>query len=371
MIRVAIVGVGNCASALVQGVSYYQNNYDEGLMKSTIGSYTPKSIEFVLAFDVDERKVGKPLSEAIYSKPNCCYQIVPSVNVQTPVLMAPVLDGVSPHMVEYPDKNHTFLVADQEPDVKTVHEAAELLSDKKIDVLINYLPVGSTKATHFWAEACLISKTAFLNCIPVFIASDPNWAQKFVDQNVPIMGDDMKSQFGASVLSQMIEELAHSRGHQVLHHVQQNSGGNTDFLNMMSKDRIYDKKVSKENVIRNANSQNHFVHAGPSDYVQCFGDTKIAYFSLKMKGFGGAPVNLDMKLEVQDSPNSAGVVIDCIRYLKVALNNNLGGPLYGPCSFTQKSPPLYMNLSKAKQQCDLFAEEKFSEVILNKCKEEN
>ena len=356
VIRIAIIGLGNCASALVQGLEYYRTHVaDEGLMTPFVGGYSPRDIDVAVAFDVDKRKVYTPVSKAIFAKPNCCYQMVSSVPfTEAPVLMAPILDGVAQHMYTHPDKSATFEVSDMKPFCNTPEEAAKVLKEYKVDVLINYLPVGSTNASHFWAETALLSKTPFLNCIPVFIASNPEWARRFTEANVPIMGDDMKSQFGASVLSQMFEELATVRGHTVVSHIQQNSGGNTDFLNMMDKTRILDKKISKENVIRNASKDAHFLHAGPSDYISFLGDTKVAHFNLSMKGFGGSPVTLDAKLVVQDSPNSAGVVIDAIRYLKTAKDRGLGGPLEGPSAFTQKSPPLPMPLSTAIEKCKDF-----------------
>lgn len=364
-IRIAIVGLGNCASALLQGIEYYKQNPLNGIMQSYIGPYAPTEIECVIAFDVDARKVGFPVKEAIYAKPNCCYHIVDSIQCNAKVYKGPVLDGIAKHMQEYVSPDHSFVLDDTPCDVTTVQEAAKVLEDHYVDVLINYLPVGSTKATEFWAEVALLSKTAFLNCIPVFIASNPAWSSRFTKAKVPIMGDDMKSQFGASVLSQMFEELANVRGHTVQMHIQQNSGGNTDFLNMMAKERIIDKKISKENVIRNAAKTEHFIHAGPSDYIECLGDTKVAHFSLTLKGFGGAPVKLDAKLQVEDSPNSAGVVIDAVRYLKVAQDLGVFGPLYGPCAFTQKSPPIPMTLSSAQEQCIALGEGRVHDLLLD------
>lgn len=360
-IRIGIVGLGNCASALVQGLEYYRtHNAPEGLMSYVIGEYSPRDIEVAIAFDVDSRKVSKTVAEAIFAEPNCCYKMVDTIPfAEATVFMGPVLDGIAPHMEKHPDVSKTFQVSSQKPFVETPTEAAAILKQHRVDVLINYLPVGSTKATEFWAETALLARVGFLNCIPVFIASNPTWAARFTEANVPIMGDDMKSQFGASVLSQMFEELATLRGHTVVSHIQQNSGGNTDFLNMMDKTRIIDKKISKENVIRNSSGNPHFLHAGPSDYISYLGDTKVAHFALTMTGFGGSPVTLDAKLTVQDSPNSAGVVIDAIRYLKTALDRKIGGPLVGPSAFTQKSPPVPMPLAEATKLCTDFVNKRF------------
>lgn len=351
MIRVAVIGLGNCASALIQGLEYYKYYSDsDGLMRAKIGSYTPKEIDVVLAFDIDERKVHRPIREAIWQKPNCCYRIVPHVQNNGQVMLAPIMDGMAAHMHQMP-VDQRFLPSSAEPDFQTIQEAAALLKRHEIDILVNYLPVGSQQATEFWAETALLAKVPFLNCIPVFIASNPAWSSRFAAAGIPVLGDDMKSQFGASVLSQMFEELATARGHKVLSHIQQNSGGNTDFLNMMDKERIQSKKISKENVIRNASADQHFLHAGPSDYISILGDRKIAYFQLQLEGFGGSPVTLEAKLTVEDSPNSAGVVIDAIRYLKVAQERGLSGALEGPSAFTQKSPPRPMTLAEAQKEC--------------------
>jgi myo-inositol-1-phosphate synthase len=232
---------------------------------------------------------------------------------------------------------------------------AGILTTSDINVLVNYLPVGSQKATEFWAEVCLKAKVAMVNCIPVFLASNPVWNQRFKQAKVAIIGDDMKSQFGASVLSQMFQELAESRGHKVKIHVQQNSGGNTDFFNMTNQSRLASKKISKENVLRSHGAEPDFLHAGPSDYIRVFKDTKVATFRLELEGFGGAPVILDARLQVQDSPNSAGVVIDAIRYVMVAQESGIYGALEGPSAFTQKSPPVQMPLADAIKECDALS----------------
>lgn len=369
-IRVALVGVGNCASALVQGVHKYREpeGLRDGLMSASIGGYRPGDISFAVAFDVDRRKVGRPLREAILAQPNCCWPVDTSVSTSGDsrfagvVHQAPRLDGVSDHMLSA----FQPLERDEPADVARF---AKLLGDFQVDVLINYLPVGSQLATEFWAEVCLSAKVAMVNCIPVFIASDPAWSKRFEDAGVPIIGDDMKSQFGASILSQMLQELAFSRGHRVLCHVQQNSGGNTDFLNMTNQHRLASKKTSKENVIKSQHiirgidvdgPAGTFVHAGPSDYIQYYGDTKIAHFHLELEGFGGAPVALDARLKVEDSPNSAGVVIDAVRYLQVAREMGISGALKGASAFTQKSPPVQMTMDAAMHECAAMAGRAFT-----------
>lgn len=362
--RVAIVGVGNCASALVQGVKYYSDAKSaDGLVREQIGPYKVSDIDFALAFDIDARKVGFPLNEAIFAKPNCCMVLDESVKNDTSgrfdctVLPGPVLDGVAEHMKasKFADTER-FLISEQtQVDDMTIQKASELLKAYKIDALVNYLPVGSQQATEFWAIVCLETKVPMVNCIPVFIASDPKWAAKFTESGVAIIGDDMKSQFGASVMSQMLQELAQARGHRVVQHIQQNSGGNTDFFNMTDKSRLVSKKISKENVLRAHGLEPDFYHAGPSDYIRAYGDTKVAHFHLELTGFCGAPVKFDARLEVQDSPNSAGVVIDALRYVRVAQDRGIFGPLLGPSAFTQKSPPKQMTLSESINECDKLA----------------
>jgi len=366
-IRVAIVGLGNCASALVQGTYYYSTNkIEHGIVRPTIGNYGPDSIDFVVGFDVDARKVGLPINKAIYSLPNCCKDLCKREDLQGascqrfggPVLKAPLLDGVSKHMEAHheQDTEHFFVKDPLEgADNDQLAQCASILKNYEVDVLVNYLPVGSEEATKFWANACLEAGVNMVNCIPVFIASDPIWHQKFADAKLSIIGDDMKSQFGASVLSQMLQELAHARGHKVNVHIQQNSGGNTDFLNMLNRERLASKKISKENVLKHHGIEPDFFHAGPSDYIKVYGDTKVAHFRLELEGFAGSPVLLDARLEVQDSPNSAGVVIDALRYVMVANKKGIFGSLEGPSAFTQKSPPKQMPLAMAIEACNALA----------------
>jgi myo-inositol-1-phosphate synthase len=362
-IKVAIVGVGNCASSLVQGVSYYTLNKEKesGLMMPDIGGYSASDIDFVVAFDVDERKVGKLIKDAIFEKPNCTMVLQKDiVNCSGTVLRAPSLDGISNHMSLYPIDD-TFKEDCLYP-IMTEEQIIDVLVDKKVDIIINYLPVGSQLATEFWANICLKTGISFMNCIPVFIASDPTWASRFEKANALIIGDDMKSEFGASIVSQMLQELAFSRGHKVKCHIQRNVGGNTDFLNMENKDRLSSKKISKENVIRSQNDIRHistegsFLHAGPSEYIKFYGDNKIANFHIELEGFMGSPVILDAQLSVQDSPNSAGVVIDAIRYLQVAKELGLSGALHGASAWTQKTPPIQLTAEQAQLECQKLAD---------------
>lgn len=375
-IKVGIIGTGNCAKSLVEGVQFYTENTNNitGMMKSDIGGYKAENIEFVCGFEIDERKVNQTLGVALKQKPNCAYDIVDVITSTAPVYEAPVIDGYAALMDNYPEANR-FLVdeklrnsTDKNRTDWTPRKSREWkdqiiakLKEHEVEVLVNYLPVGSQKTTEFWAEICLETGISFVNCIPVFIASDPAWEQRFIDAGIPLIGDDMRSQFGASILSQMLQELAFERGHHVKAHIQRNVGGNTDFLNMEDKSRLASKKISKENVIRAQNeirgisTEDSFLHAGPSEYISFYGDNKVANFRLELEGFGGAPVLFDAQLSVQDSPNSAGVVIDAIRYLKVARELGVVGALRGPSAFTQKTPPDQMMFADAVYECTELA----------------
>ena len=358
-INIAIVGCGNCASSLYQGIHYYSKHTDaNGLMSNNIGGYDVDNIKITAVFDIDRRKVGKCFRDALLSKPNCTPIFYNELEDGPIVQMGHVLDGVSNIMKKYSD-DEAFRTSNKIP-VDVVH----ILKNTNTHILINYLPVGSQKATEFYANACLKSKVSLLNCIPVFIASDPKWEQKFIDKGIPIIGDDMKSQFGASILSQAIQELAYKRGISVNCHIQRNIGGNTDFLNMVNQNRLQSKKKSKENVLKTTpiNNDECFYHAGPSEYISYLKDNKVANFHIEMEGFMGAPITLDAQLSVIDSPNSAGVVIDAVRYLKIARDLGLRGSLRGPSAFTQKKPPLNMCIEDSEIECDLLANMKLSEI---------
>ena len=358
-INIAIVGVGNCASALYQALHYYNDSekcHKSGLMRQLIGGYSCSDIKVVAAFDIDKRKVGKCLSDAILAKPNCTPLLQDRLTHGPSVQMGILLDGVSDIMDSYPDDDK-FLIADTTP-----CNVVSQLRESGAHILINYLPVGSQSATEFYAGACLEAKVSLLNCIPVFIASNPVWEQRFIDVGLPLIGDDMKSQFGASILSQMLQELAFARGHRVKCHIQRNVGGNTDFLNMTDVSRLRYKKQSKENVIRAQNNirdvpeSESFIYAGPSEYIKYYGDNKIANIHMELEGLMGSPVTLDAQLSVIDSPNSAGVVIDAIRYLKVAQELGIVGSLRGPSAATQKTPPEQLPFSETIHECDSLAD---------------
>ncbi len=370
-IKVAVIGVGNCFSALYQGFEYYREHGEDnipGIMFADIGGYRTSDIKVVAAFDVDPRKVGKPVGEAIFAAPNCARMFQKDVPAGPVVQMGNTLDGVSDYMLEQPE-DLGFRVSK----AKSV-DVVKVLKESGADILINYLPVGSQEATEFYAQAAIDAGVAFLNCIPVFIASDPKWEQKFIDAGLPLIGDDMRSQLGASVVSQVMQELAFDRGMEVDFHQQINIGGNTDFNNMMVQTRLASKKKSKENVIRAQNDirgievPEHSLFAGPSTYIPYLKDNKVAYFNLRFRGFGDAPVTMDIKLSVQDSENSAGVVIDAIRYLKVARELGVVGALRGPSAWTQKTPPEQMMYADAKLECKALAKRELTAGVKRQVK---
>lgn len=371
-INVAIIGVGNCSKSLVEGVALYSNsNRTDGLAFPDIGGYTARHIKFKLAYDVDTRKVGRPLIEAIYAKPNCAMDFdvydeqINEIGGQTLVKRGALYDGVAPHMLNMPEDESFRVTKDPEPSKKDI---VRDLIDNEIDIVLNYLPVGSETATRFYVEACLDAKVPFVNCIPVFIVSDPFWEKKLIEAGIPAIGDDMRSQLGASVMSQALQELFFNRGMKVKFHEQTNHGGNTDFLNMMDQSRLASKKISKENVIRSQNDirgipvPKNGIYAGPSSYIPYHGDNKVAHFRIEAEGFGGAPVIFDARLSVQDSPNSAGVVIDAIRYLQVAREMGMVGSLRGPSAATQKTPIGQMMIQDAHEECKALANREWTEV---------
>ncbi len=354
-IKVAIAGVGNCASSLIQGIAYYRS-YDErgvaGLMHPNIGGWGPGDLEIVAAFDIDRRKVGKPIGEAIFAKPNCTVifqRNLPPSGVT--VRMGPVLDGVAPHMNDYP-ADEAFRPADAQA-VDVVKE----LGQAKTDVLVCYLPVGSERAVRHYAQACLDAGVAMVNCVPVFIASDPVWAGKFRAAGLPIIGDDIKSQLGATIVHRALTRLFCDRGVNLDRTYQLNTGGNTDFLNMLALDRLKSKKLSKTESVQSQLDErlaSRDIHIGPSDYVPWQGDNKVCFIRMEGRGFGGAPIELEMRLSVQDSPNSAGVVIDAVRCAKLGLERRIAGPLEAVSAYYMKTPPIQMRDSVAREKCNEF-----------------
>ncbi|MFX1293959.1 MAG: inositol-3-phosphate synthase [Promethearchaeota archaeon] len=333
-IRVAIAGLGNCATSLIQGVHYYRNKTEgtiPGLMHVNFGGYLPRDIEFVAAFEVNKLKLGKDISEAILIAPNCARKIcdVPKIGVK--VMPGPISDGVAPHMIE------PFFCYN--PNEIEPVDVAEVLRTVKADLLINYLPVGSYESARLYAQAALDAGCAYLNCIPEFIASDSKWGRKFEEANLPVAGDDIKSQLGATILHRIIADLFVKRGIKLEETYQLNIGGNTDFLNMTEEDRLITKRVSKTKAVTSQVPYEIPVRIGPSDFVDFLGDQKICYIYAKGKKFGDMPVSINLKLAVEDSPNSAGVVIDAIRAVKLALDRKIAGPLISISSYCFKHPP--------------------------------
>ncbi len=354
-IRVAIAGVGNCASSLVQGLHFYRDCEDQdvsGLMHPKVGAWGPTDIQVVAAFDVDHRKVGKPVEEAIFGEPNCTMIFEPKPAVSdVEVQMAPLLDGIAPHMSEYPDER-AFRASDATP-----VDVTEALRAARAEVLVCYMPVGAEEAVKYYAQCCLDAGVAMVNCVPVFIASDPEWAEKFRAARVPIVGDDIKSQVGATIVHRTLTRLFGDRGVRLDRTYQLNTGGNTDFLNMLARERLRSKKISKTESVQSQLDErldNSNIHIGPSDYVPWQNDNKVCFIRMEGQGFGGAPIDLEMRLSVQDSPNSAGVVIDAIRCAKLGLARGVGGPLEAPSAYYMKSPPTQMRDSVAREQCDEF-----------------
>lgn len=358
-IGIAVVGIGNCACSLIQGIEYYRRNGDVeqiGLMHYDLGGYKPHDIKIVTAYDIDKRKVGKDLAEAIFAPPNCtkifCNDI-PSYGVI--VQMGRILDGVSEHMKDY-DERHSFAQSSEtEPSKEKVVRA---LKESGAEILVNYLPVGSEEATRFYAECALEAGLGFINNIPVFIASDTDWAARFKEKNLPLIGDDIKSQLGATIVHRVLTNLFRKRGVKLERTYQLNTGGNTDFLNMLDRSRLKSKKTSKTEAVQSQLGESRLsgenIHIGPSDWVAWQKDNKICFIRMEGKLFGDIPMNLELRLSVEDSPNSGGVAIDAIRCAKLALDRNEGGILHAPSAYFCKHPPCQYTDDEAYQMTESF-----------------
>jgi myo-inositol-1-phosphate synthase len=353
-VRVAIVGVGNCASSLVQGVHYYRDADENvnvpGLMHVKFGRYHVRDVKFVAAFDVDAKKVGFDLSEAIGASENNTIKIADVPPTDIIVQRGPTLDGIGKYYAE------TIELSDADP-----VDVVKALKDAKVDVLVSYLPVGSEEADKFYAQCAIDAKVAFVNALPVFIASDPEWAKKFTDAGVPIVGDDIKSQVGATITHRVMAKLFEDRGVTLDRTYQLNVGGNMDFKNMLERERLESKKVSKTQAVTSNLTgsladkvYDKNVHIGPSDYVAWLDDRKWAYVRLEGRAFGDVPLNLEYKLEVWDSPNSAGIIIDAVRAAKIALDRGLGGPILPASAYLMKSPPEQLADDIARTQLEQF-----------------
>ena len=359
-INIAIAGLGNCASSLLQGIEYYRqfpDNGDDcnGLMHYSVGSYRPFDIELVAAFDIDRRKVGRSASEAIFAPPNNTKVFCPRLHDAGPIVqMGPVLDGFPPHMLEYPE-NRRFAPAEKEP-----VDVAAVLRDSGAEILVNYLPVGSQRATEFYAQAALDAGVAFVNCIPVFIVSNPVWGQRFKQKGLPCVGDDIKAQIGATIVHRTLTRLFEDRGVKLDATYQLNTGGNTDFLNMLDRSRLSSKKTSKTEAVQSELAErldDEQIHIGPADYVPWQHDNKVCFLRMEGRGFGSVPLHLELRLSVEDSPNSAGVAIDAIRMCKLAINQGIGGPLLPASACYMKHPPVQMKDVEARTEVERFLSE--------------
>ena len=356
-VRVAIIGVGNCASSLVQGVQYYKNAKEDqiipGIMHTRIGGYHVRDIEFTIGIDVNATKVGKDLSEAIFAEPNNTYKFADVPKLNAPVVRGMTHDGLGKYLSE---------IIEKAPGPTA--DIVSILRETRTDVVINFLPVGSEMATKWYVEQCIEAGCAFVNGIPVFIASSEYWGKRFADAGLPIIGDDIKSQLGATILHRVITSLFVDRGIKIDRTYQLNFGGNTDFLNMLERERLESKKISKTNSVTSMipyeiDPQN--VHVGPSDHVPWLSDRKWCYIRMEGTTFGEVPINLELKLEVWDSPNSAGVMIDAIRCAKLALERELAGPIAGPSSYFFKTPPKQFRDEVCRQKVEDFISGKSDE----------
>ena len=367
-IKIAIVGIGNCASSLIHGIHFYRGKDEQeaiGLMHWEIGGYQPGDIEVVAAFDIDKRKVGVDLNEAIFSAPNCTTVFFSELSVSSiKVQMGKVLDGFSDHMKDY-DEKRTFLLAD-EPE-STEEEILKILEESGAQILLNYLPVGSEEATRFYAGCAYKTGLAFINNIPVFIASDPtgDWAHHFEEAGLPIIGDDIKAQLGATITHRTLTDLFAKRGVKLERTYQLNTGGNTDFLNMLNHSRLASKKESKTEAVQSVTAQRmdtDDIHIGPSDYVPWQNDNKVCFLRMEGKMFGDVPMNLELRLSVEDSPNSAGVSIDMIRCAKLALDRGQSGILEAPSAYFCKHPLRQFTDDEAFQMMEDFIKGESSRV---------
>jgi len=352
-IKIAIVGIGNCASSLIQGLTYYKNINDNqkvvGLMHTVLGGYKISDIELVAAFDVNKTKVGYDVADAMYAHPNNTYVFAKVKKTGVIVNNCKVLDGIGEYLKDVVITSNA-----------SVKDPVKILKESGAEILINYLPVGSQKATEYLVKVCLDAKIAMINCIPVFIASDLKWANQFTRARLPVVGDDIKSQFGATILHRTLVNLFLDRGMPIDRTYQLNVGGNTDFQNMLERSRLESKKISKTRSVtsqlqlRDLDIEPDNIHIGPSDYVPWLKDNKIAFIRIESRHFGDVPAEVEVRLSVEDSPNSAGVVIDAIRCCKLALNHNVGGPLFEPSSYFMKSPPKQFTDSDARKNLEVF-----------------
>jgi myo-inositol-1-phosphate synthase len=365
-IRIAVVGVGNCASSLLQGISHYSTPEADGqlpsigLMHPQLGGWRVGDIQIVAAFDVDARKVGRPVEEAIFALPNNTKRFFPNIpSTGVTVQMGEILDGIAPHMADFPI-DQRFQAASQKP-----VDVVRVLRETGAEVLVCYLPVGSEKAVAHYAQACLDAGVSLVNCVPVFIVSNPQWARRFTERNIPCVGDDVKSQVGATITHRTLARLFAERGMRIDSTYQLNTGGNTDFLNMLSRDRLASKKHSKTEAVQSQLDvplDPRQIHIGPSDYIPFQKDNKVCFLRIEGTGFGGVPMHLEMRLSVEDSPNSAGVVVDAIRSCKLARDAGMAGPIEPVSAWTMKHPPVQMHDNEAHLAFEEFVSEAASRI---------
>lgn len=363
-IKVAIAGIGNCASSLIQGIHYYRDQFAAGdtsgigLAHPMLGPYAAGDIEIVAAIDIDKRKVGQPLHKALFAKPNCTKVFYDNFNYDDVIVqMGNVADGLADHMREFPE-DQAFIAADAPS--ATQEQIETLLRNTGADILMNYLPVGSQKASEFYAECCLNTGVSLINCIPVFIVSDPTWAKRFTEAGIPCVGDDIKAQVGATITHRVLSRMMVERGAKIDATYQLNTAGNTDFLNMLERSRLGCKKISKTEAVQsqlNTPLPADQVHIGPADYVPWQKDNKVCFLRIEARGFGGIPLNIEARLSVEDSPNSAGETIDAIRCCKLARDNGLAGPLEAISAFSMKHPPVQFTDAKAREMLEQFIAE--------------
>ena len=358
-IRVAVAGVGNCASSLLQGIAHYRRRLQDdgvretlGLMHYDLGGYLPGDLEFVAAFDVDRRKVGRPLEEAIFARPNCTKVFCREVGrTGTEVQMGPILDGCSDHLASYAE-DRRFLPSEAKP-----VDVASALQKSGAEILLCYLPVGSEQAIAHYAEACLETGVSLINCVPVFIVSQDRWSERFARAGIPVVGDDIKAQVGATIVHRTLARLFRDRGVALDATYQLNTGGNTDFLNMLKRERLASKKISKTEAVQSelaAPLPAEQIHIGPADYVPWQKDNKVCFLRMEGRGFGGVPLNLELRLSVEDSPNSAGCAIDAVRCCRLARDRKVGGPLLSVSAYLMKHPPEQTSDAAARVQVDEF-----------------
>ena len=354
-IRCAVVGVGNCFAGLVQGVEYYKQHPEQqvtGVMHPIMGGYSIHDLDFVAAFDVDSKKVGKPLNQAVYSPPNKVRWVEHLSSMSSVIVgQGPRLDGVGSYV------NKVVSPIADRPLEELKKEIIKELKDRKVEILVSYLPVGSDNATKFWAQVCLDAKVAFVNCMPSFIASEPEWAEKFKKAGIPIIGDDIKGQVGATIVHRTLAKLCDDRGTKVERTYQINVGGNTDFLSMKEQERLQSKKISKTESVQSQLSQrlpDENIYVGPSDFIPFLGNTKLMFMRIEGRMWANVPYNMEVRLEVDDKANSAGIVIDAIRYCKIALDRKMAGPLIGPSAWLMKHPPEQFSDPVARKMAEEF-----------------